>query len=294
MGWTYAFSKPCEPESFHESYSSGASPDKISTLQLLRRREVNERLCIEEVGVDLELCVHAHGHDVDPIMETSCNNKYFLDKYPLVAVNWSFATMVPTMFVLLWFYFSDKLNYLPSADQYAFPTSILLYLRVLPPGISWISTHCNSSMKFWRSSTFSHHSHSTGSGLSSTENTNWWIESILRFITLSTLLLRSLILHHVTPSLIGYIIIMLNLNCATWSLISEHNFRWWVKLTSSFLVLSILLEQQTWFQVCVVPLVPITFRFTIHLTRCHHRSITSWNLSTNVSWSSSTFWALPR
>ena len=31
-------------------------------------REVNERLCIGEVGVDLELCVHAHGHDVDPIM----------------------------------------------------------------------------------------------------------------------------------------------------------------------------------------------------------------------------------
>ena len=48
---------------------------------------MNERLCIREVGFDLELCVHAHGHDVDPIMETSCNNKYFLDKYYLVAVN---------------------------------------------------------------------------------------------------------------------------------------------------------------------------------------------------------------
>ena len=71
MGWTYAFSKPCEPESFHESYSSGASPDKISTLQLHRTWEVNERLCIGEVGVDLELCVHAHGHDVDLIMEAS-------------------------------------------------------------------------------------------------------------------------------------------------------------------------------------------------------------------------------
>ena len=54
-------------------------PDKISTLQLHRTREVNERLCIGEVGVDLELCVHAHGHDVDPIMEASCNNNYFLD-----------------------------------------------------------------------------------------------------------------------------------------------------------------------------------------------------------------------
>ena len=27
----------------------------------------------------LNLCVHAHGHDVDPIMEGSCNNNYFLD-----------------------------------------------------------------------------------------------------------------------------------------------------------------------------------------------------------------------
>ena len=39
----------------------------------------NERLCIGEVGVDLGHCVHAHGNDVDPIMEASCNNNYFLD-----------------------------------------------------------------------------------------------------------------------------------------------------------------------------------------------------------------------
>ena len=44
---------------------------KFSTLQLHQTREVNEKLCIEEVGVDLELCVHAHGHDVDLIMEAS-------------------------------------------------------------------------------------------------------------------------------------------------------------------------------------------------------------------------------
>ena len=46
-------------------------PDKFSALQLLRKREVNDRLGIEEVGVDLELCVHAHGHDVYLIMEAS-------------------------------------------------------------------------------------------------------------------------------------------------------------------------------------------------------------------------------
>ena len=36
-----------------------------------KMREVNERLCIGEVGVDLELCVHAHGHDVDLLIEAS-------------------------------------------------------------------------------------------------------------------------------------------------------------------------------------------------------------------------------
>ena len=40
---------------------------------------MNERLCIGEVGVDLELCVHAHGHDVDPVIEASCKYNYFLD-----------------------------------------------------------------------------------------------------------------------------------------------------------------------------------------------------------------------
>ena len=37
----------------------------------LTKRKVNGRLYIEEVGVDLELCVHAHGHNVDLIMEAS-------------------------------------------------------------------------------------------------------------------------------------------------------------------------------------------------------------------------------
>ena len=50
-----------------------------TTIVIFEIREVNERLCIGEVGVDLELCVHAHGHDVDLIMEASCNNNYFLD-----------------------------------------------------------------------------------------------------------------------------------------------------------------------------------------------------------------------
>ena len=49
---------------------------KFQTLQLLRKWEVNERLCIGEVGVNLELCVHAHGPDVKLIMEASRENNY--------------------------------------------------------------------------------------------------------------------------------------------------------------------------------------------------------------------------
>ena len=53
---------------------------KLSTTNvIIKIREANGRLEIEEVGVDLELCVHAHGRDVYPIMEASCNNNYFLD-----------------------------------------------------------------------------------------------------------------------------------------------------------------------------------------------------------------------
>ena len=45
---------------------------KLSTTKVIFEiQEVNGRLCIEEVGVDLELCVHAHGHDVYLIIKAS-------------------------------------------------------------------------------------------------------------------------------------------------------------------------------------------------------------------------------
>ena len=105
----------------------------------------------------------------------------------------------------------------------------------------------------------------------------------------------SLLILQVIPSLVGYIIIVLNFNCATCSLFPEHNFRRWGNLTPIFLIVSFRLEHQAWFRVCVILLVPIIFRLIIPLTWCRRRSITSsWNLATNVSWSSSAFWALPR
>ena len=45
---------------------------KLSTTNVIFEiREVNERLCVEQVGVDLEPCVHAHGNDVDRIIKAS-------------------------------------------------------------------------------------------------------------------------------------------------------------------------------------------------------------------------------
>ena len=36
-----------------------------SNTTVLSKREVDEMICIKEVGVDLALCVHAHENDVD-------------------------------------------------------------------------------------------------------------------------------------------------------------------------------------------------------------------------------------
>ena len=44
----------------------------------LSKREVNGRLYIGEVGLDLELCVHAHGHDVHLLIEASFKINYSL------------------------------------------------------------------------------------------------------------------------------------------------------------------------------------------------------------------------
>ena len=106
---------------------------------------MNERLYIEEVGVDLELCVHAHGPDVALIMEASCDNNN-----PLVISSsgnyvCSFGTVVPTMIVFLWFHFSGKWKHLSSADQYISATPMSFFLRVIPSSISRISKNCVAS-----------------------------------------------------------------------------------------------------------------------------------------------------
>jgi hypothetical protein len=71
-------------------------------------------------------------------MEATRKNNYFLIQFHLASMNWIFTIVVPTMHVPLWSHFSDKSRHLSSTNQYACPTSILSYLRVLPPGISRI------------------------------------------------------------------------------------------------------------------------------------------------------------
>ena len=140
MGWTYAFLKQYDPTSFHESFPSGVLPVNLFKFQRDQRRGVNGRWCIDEVGVDLELCVHAHGNDVDPIIETSRINNHPL--YDLIWYLW-FGTLQP------WFRpccptlisFSDELKYLSSSDQHACPN-----LKVdLPPSIIPCSSRISRS-----------------------------------------------------------------------------------------------------------------------------------------------------
>ena len=122
-----------------------------------------------------------------------------------------------------------------------------------------------------------------------------WTESALRFNNSSVSFYKyEFVPDHAVPSLFDYIIVVTILTVLPGPYSRSTNFRRWTNLTSILIIISFRLEQQAWFRVCVVPLVPITFHFIITLTWCRRRSITSsWNLSTNVSWSSSTLWALP-
>ena len=63
----------------------------------LSKREVNVRFCFGEVGVDLELCVHAHGLEVELIMEASRSNNNPLVITSSLIYAWSFATVVSTI-----------------------------------------------------------------------------------------------------------------------------------------------------------------------------------------------------
>ena len=112
-------------------------------------REVNERLCIGEVGVDLELCVHAHGHDVDPIIEASCNNNYFLDMIS--------SSICVLILLQSWFRPCSPLNTISRASlstcplQSNTPVQPLLWsvIEYYPPGISRMPRNYLTSYEFF-------------------------------------------------------------------------------------------------------------------------------------------------
>jgi hypothetical protein len=85
-------------------------------------------------------------------------------------------------------------------------------------------------------------------------------------------ILIEMILHHIIPSLIGYIIIMLIFTVLPGPH-ARSNSRHQTKLTSIFLILSFHLKQQAWFRACVVSVVPITFLLIISFVWCRHCSM---------------------
>ena len=91
-----------------------------------------ESCALEKRESTLNLCVHAHGLDVELIMEDSCYNNNPLVISSSGTYIWSFATVV--LAILFFFYplFSDKLKHLSFTDKCISSTSILIFLRVLP------------------------------------------------------------------------------------------------------------------------------------------------------------------
>ena len=74
----------------------------------------------------------------------------------------------------------------------------------------------------------------------------------------------------------------------------KHNPNSTLSLHWAFNNILVVLKDNFDFELAILSVVPTTFRFTIPFAWCRRWSITSsWNFSTNVSWSSSTFWALP-
>ena len=96
----------------------------------------------------LNLCVHAHGPDVELIMEAARKNNYSFGISHLISGIWPFAIVVPTMFSFK-YHFSCKFKHLSSAEQYPSPTSTLICRRALPPGISRLSRNRITSYEFF-------------------------------------------------------------------------------------------------------------------------------------------------
>src|SRR3954471_5886021 len=84
----------------------------------------------------LNLCVHAHGPDVELIMKAHCNDNYPLDIHSYYIYDWFPCDHGSDHDILLWFNFSNNVEHLCSTCQRSSSTSIVFHLREFTPLVS--------------------------------------------------------------------------------------------------------------------------------------------------------------
>src|SRR4051812_49973104 len=84
----------------------------------------------------LNLCVHAHGYDVELIMKAPCNDNYPLGINSSCIYYWVPCDHGSDHDILLWFIFSNNVKHLCSTSQRSSSTSIVFHLRELTPLVS--------------------------------------------------------------------------------------------------------------------------------------------------------------
>jgi len=75
-GLTYASPNMCEPKFLCGSYSIGVTPDKIPHDNLIESEKWMKSYALKKWESTLNLCVHAHGYDLELIMVASCKDNY--------------------------------------------------------------------------------------------------------------------------------------------------------------------------------------------------------------------------
>ena len=136
---------PCELESYAGYTLLAFRQVKFQCYNFFECEKWMESCALEKWESTLNLCVHAHGPDVELIMEASCNNNYFLDIISsgigeLILRNrgsdHDCSSLVPFLGQVKSLVFCRSIR-LPNL-YYDLPSSIT-------PGISRISCHCTTS-----------------------------------------------------------------------------------------------------------------------------------------------------
>src|SRR3954468_11890627 len=84
----------------------------------------------------LNLCVHAHGYDVELIMKASCNDNYPPGINSSWIYDWFPYDHGYDHDILLGFHFSNNVEHLSATSQRSSSTSIVFHLRELTPLVS--------------------------------------------------------------------------------------------------------------------------------------------------------------